>query len=346
MKKEEARELLKKYRLGLCTEREIEIINHWYYTLENDETEIDFTEKAKLIDIRHEMLEEITFKIDQSEQNISQSEPEKPVRQIYFSDMRYMRRVAAILIVGVGLAAFFFIRQNKVSNTPETILAKEIAPTAKFPSAIYLSDGSVVWLKGESRLNYPKTFTGNTREVTLKGEAFFEVAKDQERPFIIHSANLTTRVLGTSFNIKDYENEQSMEVAVVTGKVAVSIKKPATEKLSEIILTPNQKATYSRKKNFVVQIEVNNLKIYQSLAKSKLVFNEVPLVDILILLNATYDVKITLADERMKNCIITADLTGEPLMVSLKILSKAIGAEYEINGKDVKLAGPGCGLSH
>jgi transmembrane sensor len=81
----------------------------------------------------------------------------------------------------------------------------------------------VVWLREKSRLEYAKKFTGSTREVTREvtfiGEAFFDVAKDQERPFIIQSKYLTTRVTGAAFNIKAYENEELQEVAVVTGEV-------------------------------------------------------------------------------------------------------------------------------
>lgn len=329
--------------MGLCTQREIEIINHWYNSLGSDEAGARFSEAFKPNDIRDQMLEEITNRIDGTGKSFNVERSGRPVRRMYFSDMRVLRRVAAVFIVGIGLAAFFYSRRDSTSKTSETIAAREVAPVEKSSSVIYLSDGSVVWLKGESRLDFPKTFTGFTREVTLTGEAFFEVAKDRSKPFIIHSANLTTRVLGTSFNIKDYENEESTEVAVVTGKVSVSVNKPVAEKVSEIILRPNQKATYSRKKNFFVQSELNDLQPYQSLVKTKLAFNETPLMEILTLLNVTYDVTITLGDERMKDCIITADLTDESLIVSLKILSKAIGAEYEIVGKEVKLTGPGCG---
>ena len=84
-----------------------------------------------------------------------------------------------------------------------------------------LEDGSIIWLKGNSSLTYPEHFVNATREVSLIGEALFEVAKDASHPFVVHSNGMNTKVLGTSFNIRPIGNH--VEVVVFTGKVAVSL---------------------------------------------------------------------------------------------------------------------------
>lgn len=325
--------------MGLCSQREIEIVNRWFDSIDLEETDGSFHEREQLPHLGDEMFEEISNRIDESWGAATTGNADAPVREMPFWNMQNLRRIAAISVLTVLAVVFFYSQQERPTATPVAI--EEIAESQP-PGAVYLSDGSVVWLKGKSTLDFPKTFTGGTREVRLTGEAFFEIAKDPERPFIIHSANLTTRVLGTSFNIKDYKELESMEVAVVTGKVSVSANAGVREGPSEIILTPYQKATYSKEKKFIVETESREIKTYQSLAKTKLIFKEAPLQDILFLLNDTYDVNIRLGNDAMARCMITADLTGEPLMVSLKILSKAIGAEYEIKGRDIVLRGSGC----
>ena len=113
-----------------------------------------------------------------------------------------------VLIVGfrVRLKEFFNIGQYALVVNAKGHITKSI-----------LSDGSIVWLKGNSKLNYPVKFKGSSRKVDLEGEALFEVAKDAAHPFIIRCGTLTTRVLGTSFNIR--QNKNKTEVAVLTGRV-------------------------------------------------------------------------------------------------------------------------------
>ena len=331
LEKKDAQELLRRYRLGLCTEREIEMINHWYESLGDGKRSEEISDNDEVHD---DMLEAITGRIDAAEGKI-------PIRKMYFPVRLNLRRMAAVLIAGIGLALFFYIRHDKGMSLSEAPVVKESGAILD-PSAIYLSDGSVVWLKGESTLNFPGTFEGSTREVTLSGEAFFEIAKDHNKPFIIHSSRLTTRVLGTSFNIRDVEHADSVEVAVMTGKVAVSVKKTETNEPDEIILTPNQKAVYSRKKNLVVQTTEDEIRNFKSITENKFAFVDVPLATIVLLLNDRYDVAIALENENMKDCVITADLSAESLLTSLEVLAKVTGGEYQVIGESIFLKGPGC----
>ena len=349
---EDARELLKRYRLGQCTQEELRIIDHWYESY--DSTSLEETDLAKggqLDDLKAQMFKSITHKIAVADEKpTATATPASPAGRQVFFNFAYLSRVAAVLLAAVSVGIFlykqvpYFIDKNQ-----EAPLAAgaEIAPLkiaeVTTPATIYLSDGTVVWLKEGSRLDYPGSFSGKLREVTLTGEAFFDVAKDPQKPFVIHAPNFTTRVLGTSFNIKAYGNDAVQEVVVVTGRVVVSLKKASAGAEKQLVLHPNQKAVYSKKDNSLVESPAQETAKSIASDKRKLAFDETTLEDIIKVLNATYGTRISVSTATMKECVVTADLTDEHLEVDLDILSKAINATYTIHGKDIMLVGNGCG---
>lgn len=340
MEKEEAQELLRRYHAGLCTERELAIINRWYQSF--DEIDLDLVDETTLNATKDQMLEKITERIAEIEGRKQLNRlHRRPSRQRHLFNLSDLKKIAAILILVISVA-FFFYNRNKQAFPEHNTLSETHQPKKVMPSVIYLSDGSRVRLKEDSKLEYPTVFRGDTREVTLIGEAFFEVAKNKEKPFIIHAAGLTTKVLGTSFNIKAYENDASAEVTVVTGKVSVSVNNETKLENKDIVLMRNQKAIYSKNGDLIMR-EVTDKGILNKIdKKTNLVFNETPLKEIIKVLNTYYEANIILANEALKNCLITAELTDEPIEMSLKILTKAIGAEYEVNEDEIILKGKGC----
>jgi ferric-dicitrate binding protein FerR (iron transport regulator) len=350
--KEDARELLKRYRLGQCTAKELEIIDRWYHSFDsNSVNEADLAEGGRLDDLKAQMFESITGTIaDMSEgRRLTGQMAPIPTRQVFFN-FTTISRVAAVLLVGVSAGIFIYTQLPRLLSgrgvAPKTsgaeTTASKIAEVAT-PSTVYLSDGTVVWLKEGSKLHYPETFKGNLREVRLAGEAFFDVAKDPERPFVIHAPNFTTRVLGTSFNIKAYRNDDVQEVVVVTGRVVVSLSNPPSGEEKQLVLHPNEKARYTKKDNSLIESTAPESAKHIAADKRKLAFDETRLEDIVNVLNTTYGVSISLSTDRMKECVVTADLTDEHLEVDLAVLSKAVNATYTIQGKDIMLIGNGCG---
>ena len=116
----------------------------------------------------------------------------------------------------------------------------ELAVTTKYGSKtdIQLPDGSKVWLNSGSSLKYDKQFGKELREVVLSGEAFFDVVRNAEKPFIIHTTNMDIKVLGTRFNVKSYANDKQSEASLIHGSIEVFIKK---EGLKKILSEPNHK---------------------------------------------------------------------------------------------------------
>lgn len=347
---EDAKELLRRYRMGVCSKEEVEFINRWYQSFDRVQDKNADLEAGDPYELKVEMLANIASRIDSEAHHEIPQLREKTFKNIYLNNINALRRIAAVLVVASGVGLFFFMRDvsfiaemqgpPRIDNTNAVVEILE----ATSSTTLYLSDGSVVWLKEASRLEYPKNFRGDMREVTLIGEAFFDVARNKDKPFVIHSANFTTRVLGTSFNIKAYGDQDSQEVVVVTGKVVVSVKEPSNDNVKELVLTPNQKAVYRKGNNSLVGSDVAKTAISGIAHTRKLAFDDVSLEDILKVLSATHGTNVLMENESMSGCIITADLTEESLEASVGILAKAIGATYEWKGNEIILSGKGCGF--
>ena len=207
----EYQKLLEKYSQGRCTEKELEILNEWYNSFDNDEHELDAKEIA---DLKSEMFNNISAGIDKEEESLQNLQPPTFTTRLKALNIYHFARIAAVLVLAVGIGTIVYLRNHapdgQLAGNTDTVHDASVKKDSqiKGPATIYMSDGSVVWLKEKSTLEYPETFAEKVREVVLVGEAFFDVSRDSQRPFIIRSANFTTRVVGTTFKIKDYENEE------------------------------------------------------------------------------------------------------------------------------------------
>lgn len=122
---------------------------------------------------------------------------------------------------------------------------------------LFLGDGTEITLNAESSIRFPKIFEGETREVFLEGEAFFDVYPDKERPFIITSDKLQTTVLGTSFNVRSYKDENNISVAVLSGKVKVKAIDEKQKVIADNLLVPNEMLRFSKKDHGLVKKSVD-----------------------------------------------------------------------------------------
>lgn len=165
-------------------------------------------------------------KIEQAEQG--------PVHIAKYRRIKFWSAAASLLLV-VGTAAFFLV--NTVHNKP--LVSNNIITTKKGSKTnLVLPDGTKVWVNADTKLVYDKEFGNTVREVILTGEAYFDVTKDKTRPFIVHTAAMDVKVLGTAFNVRAYDNEANTETTLIRGSVEVSLK---NEKSNRIILSPNEK---------------------------------------------------------------------------------------------------------
>lgn len=197
---------------------------------------------------------------------------------------------------------------------------------------VFLEDGSKVKINAESKLRIPQHFAAGKRNVYLEGEAFFEVAKDTTRPFIIHTRHYQTTVLGTSFNIKAYPGEEAIKVAVATGKVMVEDSLTA----DSVELAPNQMAICRQR-----QIEKTSYKAGEELAWKDdiLVFKNADIRALARELERWYGVKIELRNTENIEKQFTGRFQDESLETILKGTGFALNFEYEIKGKNIIIKG-------
>ncbi|GAB2703314.1 hypothetical protein GCM10027037_31350 [Mucilaginibacter koreensis] len=216
---------------------------------------------------------------------------------------------------------------------------KELAAANGQISQVTLGDGTQVWLNSGSRLRYPEEFRGNTREVSLQGEAFFEVKHNASQPFLVHSGKLVTQVLGTSFNVKAYATDPVMKVDVVTGKVGVINKVQKTAQT--IFLTANQEAVYDIKHAQLRKNEVAEGVVLSSWKDGKLVFKNQLLPEVLNALQRRFSIRLA-ADDNLHKCTISADFTGVALPDILTILSRLVKGKVTQSQAVYQLHGKGC----
>ncbi|WP_158557092.1 FecR family protein [Mucilaginibacter conchicola] len=261
-------------------------------------------------------------------------EPVVPVIRI--SLWRSIARYAAILVLIAG-AGFYFIgnRNNKaqqqMASSATSVKLIDYKTARGQRATLSLSDGSTITLGPDSKLSYPESFAGNRRDVYLQGEAFFEVAKDPQKPFTVHSYELETRVVGTSFKIDAFKNDP-LEVSVVTGKVRVSSLVNGQKKQLATML-PGDHISW-----FKGQPTTDKRDILETLAwaNNKLIFNNQELSRILAALERAYNVTIDSKKLSGANEKISVTLNGRwPLNRTMNVLAATAGFQYKIEGQKV-----------
>lgn len=253
----------------------------------------------------------------------------RKIRDRYF----YLRYAAAVLVV--VLASFFtyhyyFLRPVNHSHAP---VASVAGPATD--QCLTLSDGSKVLLHQDAHILFDSTFSGKTREVTLKGEAYFDIRHDA-RPFIVHTGNITTTVLGTAFNIN--EHDKDIVITVTKGKVRVDNGAGDFG-----ILRRNEQITVDRLHNKLKKMQEVDAGEAIAWKKPYLLFNDASMKDAVLELEQRFHVTISLTNPSLENCNVTATFTGgEPLEQIIKVLSKINNMDYRITGTHIELNGEGC----
>lgn len=239
---------------------------------------------------------------------------------------RWMRAVAA----AVALAVAAFVGLQFLGNSEEWVTV-----TAQLDrEEITLPDGSHVWLKENTQLSYIEDFGGDTRQLKLEGEAFFDVAKNPAKPFIIEAGEGTVTVLGTSFSI-DTDN-MSTEVLVKTGKVTFQ----ATEETEPVLLTKNMKAAYEAGANAPIvntKVSLNTLAWQSGVLK----YRGEALKQILSDVGNAYAVSIELTNKDLANCTFTdiIQLEGKSIEQALSGLLTQTQLKLEENNGVYRLSG-------
>lgn len=243
-------------------------------------------------------------------------------------------QVAAMLILVTGLSFFFY--SSAVLSEEQTTL--EESKVVKFnpkgrKSTITLSDRTRVELNAQSKIEYIDNFSPNKREVTLTGEAFFDVQRDENRPFIINVNGVTVKVLGTSFNIKGYPGDNFIQVAVASGHVEVY----DISNNNYVDLRVDEVADYSYASGNFHKGQITDKDLIFGWKEQKLVFRDQDLYSIAEVLSRWYGVEVQLEGIDKLNKKVTGVYENASLREVLIGLRHNYKFEFELNGKTVRI---------
>ena len=193
-----------------------------------------------------------------------------------------------------------------------------------------LADGTKVWLNAATELRFPVNFTGDMREVYLKGEAYFQVKRDEKHPFIVHTSMGAVEVLGTSFNVRDYEDEREVVTTLETGKV-MYVSGNTREKVT---LNPGYQVL--EKESSPVEVRKVDPEQYTGWREGKYVFEDVTLEDIMRTLCRWYDIDVVYADPTVKKFNFTGELERyESIIVFLSVIETGGDVKFKTEGKTI-----------
>jgi ferric-dicitrate binding protein FerR (iron transport regulator) len=269
-----------------------------------------------------------------------------------------MSAAASILVLIVGVVLYLhMVKQSPVAPTAITAARG----SKKF---MRLSDGSKLWLNAGSRIVFSNAFAAGNREMTLEGEAFFDVKHDEQHPFIIHTGRLDVRVLGTTLNVRAYPGDSTMETTLISGKVEIEVPGDAQ---SYIILHPNEKVTIpmdlaafptERPDSAIAGQTVNRpitntpIKFLRrpiepdrtdgtisetSWVSNKLIFRQETLAGMATRLERWYDVTIIFDNERFRNDTLSGTFPEEPIGDVMHALQITAGFHYRIDKDTVRI---------
>jgi len=276
-----------------------------------------------------------------------------------------LTRYAAIFIVAFSLSGllFYYIGKNRVTN-PKQGFSELIVPLGSRVQ-FSLSDGTEGTLNAGSRLKYDNLFGITDRVVQLEGEGYFKVAKDSKKPFTVKTSHLNILALGTTFNIKAYPEDKTIETTLVEG--SIKIEQIADKSKPEVmVLKPNQKLTFFKIDSTMVdeiaitkgKTEKNTrpLQVQKSIAVPRLVtenvniepviswkenrwiFEKQSLSQIAVELERRFDVQIIFESERLKTFRFTGIMIAEPIEQVLEVMSITAPINYKLKGRVVTLS--------
>ena len=239
----------------------------------------------------------------------------------------FLLRSAAVLFIPLLIASgFLFFRQSNLPQEQQFAM-QEITTPMGVRSHVILPDGSDVTLNAESTIKFKIPFDHKTREVSLKGEAFFDVQKNPKIPFVVKSGDVNVTVLGTRFNCKAYEDESNISVVLAEGKVSLNTNGGQTGEV--LILKPGDRAVFDKTTRLTV-LTNGIIDKFIGWHDGKLVFDETPMPEVAIQLGRWFGVEIEVDDPQIKNYKLTTTFENESLQEILELikLSSPIKIKY------------------
>lgn len=274
-----------------------------------------------------------------------EEEPESLKKEVGFSLKRWL--YAAAIMLFVGFSGMLYLNQDKATDNQKqkAVAGNKISIDPGSKTRVLLPDGSQVWVNSGTQIIYQNDFNGKTREIELKGEAYFDVVKDAERPFIVHTSGIDIKVLGTAFNVKAYPTDPTIEATLLHGSIEVINNKRPND--AHLILKPHEKLVYQKEleappmvatsnSDFAVNIKplktnlVDSELVETAWVYNKLAFEDESLRQVADKMERWYDIEITIESEKLENVRISGSFVNESLEEAMKELQFLMPLAYTI----------------
>lgn len=320
--------IIKKYVLGSSDKQELEkalsVLEDPYHNLELRPTLYDLWIHDELEDnimpetvVFSGILNEIHHKINLEKQTQKKSK----AKRLFIN----VSKVAAILLVG-ALMGFFAKNYKKA----ESVYYTSIAPKGSV-SQMILPDSTMVYLNSGSQIKYTISGERGQREVFLKGEAWFQVTKNKQKLFIVHTPYYNVNVHGTEFNVKAYPEDNEITTTLETGSIEISSTKQFKIQSNQF-LQPGEQLTYNKEHNSI-QLKKVKTSLYTAWKENKLIFVNMELKDLITLLERKYGVEIEVDDASILKLHYDGTLKNETITEVMNILKHSLPISYKIEGQ-------------
>lgn len=258
------------------------------------------------------ILERIQIEINEAD--------EKRVRK-----RRVATAIAASVLLMTGLFGYQYLDSSSKIVAPQKLVN---ASSSTLPTFLVMEDQSEIWINSKSSVDYPSRFSDNKREVTLKGQAFFKITKEKKRQFVVHAGELDIKVLGTTFDVKSYPEENETVITLLTGKIEVELAGEIRH-----TLLPNQQLIFDKTAKMLTLHDIR-ADHYDSWRYGEIIFTNLPLEMIGKGLERKFN-KTFVIDKELKSKLITLKLKRGGLREALEILSHSANLNYSIRGETV-----------
>jgi len=268
---------------------------------------------------------------------------------------RWWQRIAAVFLLFICTTVGYFIGRENTQQAflPGSVAYHEIVVPIGEKSEMTLSDGSRIWINAGSKVRFPNQFNDKSRDIWLDGEAYFEVASDKTKPFLVHTSDIDVRVYGTKFNLKAYADEDIIEATLVEGLVSLETRNLLNNTKEEVFLKPNHKAIYLKKRTKSLESEIiheissplkprkivisNPIKVESSISwrEGKLEFFEESFENIAVKLERRFGVEIRIEHDQIKKIKYTGVLKNISIEQALKAIQLTANFNYVINDNTV-----------
>lgn len=325
MTKAEFLAILEKHLNGTASANDRRLLNDFYrHHAAQSQKEWTFTDKER---VQLEIFASLNTAID--------NDVRQERRARFGRILRVAASVAILLLAGYG---FYLSRvsEAEIKYATESTYRGE-------QKTVTLPDGSVVRLNAESSITFPEQFaSSDTRDIQLTGEAFFEVRRDEERPFIIRSANVITTVLGTEFNVRAYPGDKTIAVTVATGKVRIEASDNQQTNTRSEILLPGEQGLYDHLSASLVKSPVN-IEKFLAWKDGTILLEGASLEEATEILGRWYDADFVFKNPGLKTCTIDGKFRNDELENILENLRFLLGIEYSVEpDKTIIIDGKSC----